>query len=115
MRPRVAVRQTHDYVRHGTNSLFTALNVATPNVIGRCHAPSAPVRRNDLFFVSAREACSTFFGWQEGERVRIGSRRYEERREQSQGGYAAYKRSTRQRVSESGNSNSSGYPLVTAA
>jgi transposase len=28
---------THDYVRHGTTSLFAALNVATGQVIGECH------------------------------------------------------------------------------
>lgn len=31
-------RHTHDYARHGTTSLFAALNVATGQVIGRCHA-----------------------------------------------------------------------------
>src|SRR5262245_38759209 len=30
-------RYTHDYVRNGTTSLFAALNVATGEVIGRCH------------------------------------------------------------------------------
>jgi transposase len=30
-------RGTHDYVRHGTTSLFAALDVATGRVIGRCH------------------------------------------------------------------------------
>ena len=30
---------THDYVRHGTTSLFAALNVATGQVIGRCLPP----------------------------------------------------------------------------
>ena len=29
-------RQTHDYVRHGTTSLYSALNVATGEVIGKC-------------------------------------------------------------------------------
>lgn len=29
--------RTHDYVRHGTTSLFAALNVATGEVIGKCH------------------------------------------------------------------------------
>jgi transposase len=37
MSPGQAERQTHDYVRHGTTSLFAALNVATGEVIGRCH------------------------------------------------------------------------------
>jgi len=30
-------RATHDYVRHGTTSLFAALDVATGKVIGTCH------------------------------------------------------------------------------
>lgn len=30
-------RHTHDYERHGTTSLFAALNVATGQVIGKCH------------------------------------------------------------------------------
>ena len=31
-------RRTHDYERHGTTSLFAALDLATGKVIGRCHA-----------------------------------------------------------------------------
>jgi transposase len=38
MTPGQAERGTHDYVRHGTTSLFAALNVATGEVIGRCHS-----------------------------------------------------------------------------
>jgi putative transposase len=30
-------RQTHDYLPHGTTSLFAALEVATGRVIGQCH------------------------------------------------------------------------------
>jgi transposase len=30
-------QHTHDYVRHGTTSLFAALNVATGKIIGQCH------------------------------------------------------------------------------
>lgn len=37
MRPGQAERRTHDYVRHGTTSLFAALNVATGEVHGECH------------------------------------------------------------------------------
>ena len=37
MAPARTERATHDYVRHGTTSLFAALNVATGEVIGRCH------------------------------------------------------------------------------
>ncbi|HEX5263971.1 MAG TPA: IS630 family transposase [Phenylobacterium sp.] len=36
MRPGQAARQTHDYKRHGTTSLFAALDVATGKVIGQC-------------------------------------------------------------------------------
>ena len=35
MRPGVPERRTHDYRRHGTTSLFAALNVATGKVIGK--------------------------------------------------------------------------------
>jgi transposase len=36
MTPGQAERGTHDYVRHGTTSLFAALDVATGKVIGKC-------------------------------------------------------------------------------
>jgi transposase len=35
--PGRAEKASHDYVRHGTTSLFAALNVATGQVIGTCH------------------------------------------------------------------------------
>jgi transposase len=38
LRPGYAERRTHDYRRHGTTSLFAALDVATGTVIGQCHA-----------------------------------------------------------------------------
>ena len=37
MRPGQPARQTHDYKRHGTTSLFAALDIATAHVIGRCY------------------------------------------------------------------------------
>jgi transposase len=37
MAPARTERATHDYARHGTTSLFAALDVATGSVIGRCH------------------------------------------------------------------------------
>ena len=37
MRPGQAERRTHDYLRHGTVSLFAALDASTGKVIGRCH------------------------------------------------------------------------------
>lgn len=38
LEPGAAERHTHDYARHGTTSLFAALNVATGEVIGKCHS-----------------------------------------------------------------------------
>lgn len=35
--PGIPERRTHDYRRHGTTSLFAALDVATGKVIGECH------------------------------------------------------------------------------
>jgi transposase len=37
MRPGQAERRSHDYVRHGTTSLFAALDIATGRVIGALH------------------------------------------------------------------------------
>jgi transposase len=37
MRPGQAERRSHDYTRHGTTSLFAALDIATGRVIGRCY------------------------------------------------------------------------------
>jgi transposase len=37
MRPGQIERRTHDYKRHGTTSLFAALDVATGHVIGQCY------------------------------------------------------------------------------
>ena len=37
MRPGQAERRSHDYIRHGTTSLFAALDIATGSVIGRLH------------------------------------------------------------------------------
>jgi len=37
LRPGVPARQTHDYVRNGTTSLFAALDIATGKVIGSLH------------------------------------------------------------------------------
>ena len=37
MRPGQVERRTHDYVRHGTTSLFAALDVKSGKIIGECH------------------------------------------------------------------------------
>ena len=45
MRPGIPERQTHDYWRNGTTTLFAALNVLDGNVIGKC----LPRHRNEEF------------------------------------------------------------------
>jgi transposase len=37
MRPGQVERRTHDYERHGTTSLFAALDLASGRVVGECH------------------------------------------------------------------------------
>jgi len=37
MRPGQIERRTHDYTRHGTTSLFAALNAKTGDIIGETH------------------------------------------------------------------------------
>ena len=37
LRPGTPARQTHDHKRHGTTSLFAAIDIATGEVIGRCY------------------------------------------------------------------------------
>ena len=37
MRPGQIAKRTHDYKRHGTTSLFAALDIATGKVIGKCY------------------------------------------------------------------------------
>src|SRR5215470_11893032 len=37
-RPGQPARRSHDYKRHGTTSLFAALDIATGRVIGKCYA-----------------------------------------------------------------------------
>src|SRR6185436_16542787 len=37
LRPGQPERRTHDYVRHGTTSLFAALEVVSGKIIGQCH------------------------------------------------------------------------------
>jgi len=37
LRPGIAERQTHDYLRHGTTSLFAALDIKSGKVIGEMH------------------------------------------------------------------------------
>ena len=46
---------THDYKRHGTTSLFSALNVATGEIIGEC----APRQRHQEFLKFAKKVVAT--------------------------------------------------------
>ena len=41
MQPGLPERATHDYKRHGTSSLYAALDLSTGKVIGRCTAATA--------------------------------------------------------------------------
>lgn len=54
LRPKLPERQTHDYERHGTTTLFAALNVLEGTVIGQCQ----PRHRHQefLFFLDRIEA-----------------------------------------------------------
>lgn len=55
MRPGQAARRTHDYTRHGTTTLFAALDIATGQVIGKCYARHRAVEfRKFLNEVEAR-------------------------------------------------------------
>jgi len=61
MRPGQMERRTHDYTRHGTTSLFAALNVATGTVIGEFHQRHRAVEFRK--FLESRRPCrrlSTF-------------------------------------------------------
>jgi transposase len=51
MRPGQAERRSHDYSRHGTLSLFAALDIATGKVIGKCY----PRHRSPEFLKFLRE------------------------------------------------------------
>ena len=42
MQPGLAERRTHDYVRHGTTTLFAALEIATGKVTAALQAPAPP-------------------------------------------------------------------------
>jgi transposase len=66
MTPGQAERGTHDYVRHGTTSLFAALDVATGKVIGRCHR-----RHRHQEFVKFLEAIDAAVPPEEGVSVHV--------------------------------------------
>jgi len=56
LRPGIPERQTHDYERHGTTTLFAALNVASGKVIGKCRQSHKAEDYVDFLKVLDREA-----------------------------------------------------------
>lgn len=51
IRPGQVGRRTHDYVRHGTVSLFTALDAKTDEIIGRCKARHRPQEFREFLYL----------------------------------------------------------------
>jgi hypothetical protein len=71
-------RRTHDYRRHGTTSLFAALDVASGKVIGECHrrhgCPPLTSLRSRSLTGHPRNASSRFEGGScRAGRTRVGS------------------------------------------
>jgi transposase len=56
MQPGLIKRRTHDYVRHGTTTLFAALDIATGKVTARCQ----PRHRHEEFLVFLRQVARTY-------------------------------------------------------
>jgi transposase len=58
MQPGMPERRTHDYVRHGTTTLFAALNIATGTVTGRCQ----PRHRHQEFLRFLKQVARAYPG-----------------------------------------------------
>jgi len=56
LRPGIPEKQTHDYVRHGTTTLFAALEVATGNVTDACY----PRHRNEEFLKFLKQVAKAY-------------------------------------------------------
>jgi len=56
MRPGLPEKRTHDYVRHGTTTLFAALEVATGRVIDACY----PRHTNDEFLTFLKKVARAY-------------------------------------------------------
>jgi transposase len=56
MRPKQVERQTHDYVRHGTTTLFAALEVATGQVVDACK----PRHRHQEFLAFLKQVATAY-------------------------------------------------------
>ena len=58
MQPGLPERRTHDYVRHGTTTLFAALNIATGTVTARCQ----PRHRHQEFLRFLKQVARAYPG-----------------------------------------------------
>jgi hypothetical protein len=56
LRPGIPEKQTHDYVRHGTTTLFAALEVATGKVTDACY----PRHRHEEFLRFLRQVARAY-------------------------------------------------------
>ena len=56
LRPGVPAKQTHDYIRHGTTTLFAALEVATGKVTDACY----PRHRNEEFLRFLKQVAKAY-------------------------------------------------------
>ena len=56
LRPGIPEKQTHDYVRHGTTTLFAALEVATGKVTDACY----PRHRHEEFLLFLRQVAKAY-------------------------------------------------------
>jgi transposase len=56
LRPGAAERRTHDYVRHGTTTLFAALEVATGKVVDQCY----PRHRHSEFLAFLKQVARAY-------------------------------------------------------
>ena len=72
MRPGQAERRTHDYRRHGTTSLFAALDVATGQVIGRTDAKGTTVEDRPISVLDFMATVCQALGIDYNKRVREG-------------------------------------------
>src|SRR3954470_12536042 len=56
LRPGIPEKQTHDYIRHGTTTLFAALEVATGRVVDACY----PRHRNEEFLRFLKQVAKAY-------------------------------------------------------
>ena len=56
LRPGIPEKQTHDYIRHSTTTLFAALEVATGQVTGACY----PHHRHQEFLAFLRQVAKAY-------------------------------------------------------